>query len=116
MTWQTTFDLTMTADRNQPCPQQTVNGSSGFGGVGPVSAHCCPWRKMEAAIGANHQNGGSGPSIFDFVFSACQAGVQRLLPLKVGFPTSAVGQLQSQGNADYTLDICQLLTALLPLD
>jgi hypothetical protein len=32
---------------------------------------------MEAAIGANHQNGGSGPSIFDFVFSACQAGVQR---------------------------------------
>jgi hypothetical protein len=23
---------------------------------------------MEAAIGGNHQNGGSGPSIFDFVF------------------------------------------------
>jgi hypothetical protein len=36
---------------------------------------------MEAAIGSNHQNGGSGPSIFDFDFSTCRAGVQRELPL-----------------------------------
>jgi hypothetical protein len=28
------------------------------------------WRKMEAAIGANHQNVGSGHSIFNFYFSA----------------------------------------------
>jgi hypothetical protein len=36
---------------------------------------------MEAAIRANHQNRGSRRSNFDFDFSACRAGVQRLLSL-----------------------------------
>jgi hypothetical protein len=37
---------------------------------GQVCALSRRWQKMEAAIGANHQNDGSGHSIFNFYFSA----------------------------------------------
>jgi hypothetical protein len=47
---------------------------------------------MEAAIGAEHPDIGSCHSIFDFGFSACRAGVQRLQPLAAEKSKSTSGQ------------------------